>query len=247
MSEDVKYANFKYEDCIINKLRPAKIFRHDTLDFYSRNHHHRGNFLTNYAKHHCKLDTAPINDIEGELRRCIDFINETTPEYATTYIVQSNHDDALTRWLNESDFRTDPQNAKLFLKLNLARLENIKMTDSGVESISPFEYWARDKTKAVFLKRDKSCRVKDIEMSYHGDQGINGARGSAIGFTQIGTKSIIGHSPVPCINKGVYQVGTSSRLKLEYTHGPSSWLKTHCIIYPNGKRTLINIIDGEWY
>ena len=84
-------------------------------------------------------------------------------------------------------------------------------------------------------------------MSYHGDQGINGARGSAVSFTQIGTKSIIGHSHSPCINKGVYQVGTSSRLKLEYTHGASSWLNTHCIIYANGKRTLINVIDGEWY
>ena len=45
---------------------------------------------------------------------------------------------------------------------------------------------------------------------------------------------------------GVYQVGTSSRLKLEYNSGPSSWLHTHCCIYPNGKRTLITIIDGQW-
>jgi len=247
IDDDVVKATYTNEDSIINTLKPSKIFRHDTLDFYSRNHHHRGNFLTNYAKHHCKTDTQPMNDIVSELQRCVDFINKTTPDFATSYIIQSNHNDALTRWVNESDFRSDPQNAKLFLQLNLAQIEHMEMTDSGVKTICPFEYWAKDKTEAIFMKRDKSFRVADIEMSYHGDQGINGARGSATSFTQIGTKSIIGHSHTPTINKGVYQVGTSSRLKLEYTHGPSSWLQTHCIIYPNGKRTLINIIEGEWY
>jgi hypothetical protein len=246
IDENVVKATYTDEDSIINTLHPKSIFRHDTLDFYSRNHHHRGNFLTNFAKHHCTTDDVTITDIESELQRCIDFINNTTPTYATSYIVQSNHNDALTRWLGEAEFREDPQNAILFLKLNLAMLENVEMTDSGVKTVSPFEYWARGKTNAIFLERDKSHRVKDIEMSYHGDQGVNGARGSAMSFAQIGTKSIIGHSHTPCINKGVWQVGTSSRLKLEYTHGPSSWLHTHCIVYPNGKRALINIIDGEW-
>ena len=248
IDDNVVKATYTNEDCIINKLKPSKIFRHDILDFYSRNHHHRGNFLTNYAKHHLKADTNhPINDIEGELQRCIYFINKTTPDYATSYIVQRNHNDALTRWVNESDFRSDPQNAKLFLQLNLAQLEHVRMTDSGVKTISPFGYWSKDKTKAIFMERDTSFRVADIEMSYHGDQGVSGARGSAATFIQIGTKSIIGHSHSPHINKGVYQVGTSSKLTLEYSHGPSSWMHSHCIIYANGKRTLINIISGEWY
>ena len=194
IDENVVKATYKDDDCIINILKPAKIFRHDTLDFYSRNHHHRDNFLTNYAKHHNNVDEKPITDIVGELERCVQFINDTTPEYATSYIVQSNHNDALTRWLCESDFRLDPQNAVLFLELNLAMLNNVKMTDSGVSTISPFEYWARGKTNSVFLERDNSFRVADIEMSFHGDQGVNGARGSANSFAQIGTKSIIGHS-----------------------------------------------------
>lgn len=28
--------------------------------------------------------------------------------------------------------------------------------------------------------------------------------------------------------------------------GASSWLNTHCLLYANGKRSLINVIDGEW-
>lgn len=239
-------ATYTAEDSIVKTLKPAKIFRHDLLDFYSQNHHHKFNFLTNYVKHHTVRDGKPIANIEAEMKRCIEFINETTPEWAQTYIVQSNHNDALTRWLNECDYRKDYENAKLFHWLSYAQLDHAEMTESGVSSINLFEYWSRDKTDAIFLERDKSFRVADIEMSFHGDQGSNGARGSARGFSQIGTKSIIGHSHTPMIVKGAYQVGTSSRLKLEYTKGPSSWLHTHCIIYPNGKRTLINIINGEW-
>jgi hypothetical protein len=63
---------------------------------------------------------------------------------------------------------------------------------------------------------------------------------------RIGVKSVIGHSHTPAIEEGCYQVGTSTKLSRGYTHGPSSWLNTHAIIYPNGKRTLINIIDGKW-
>jgi len=80
----------------------------------------------------------------------------------------------------------------------------------------------------------------------HGDKGPNGSRGAIRGFGRIGVRSIIGHSHTPGVMDGVYQVGTSSRLRLEYSSGPSSWMHCHCVIYPNGKRSLIWIIDGEW-
>lgn len=85
-----------------------------------------------------------------------------------------------------------------------------------------------------------------IELSLHGDQGPNGARGSLKNLRRIGTKAIIGHSHSPGIDEGGMQVGTSTRLRLEYNHGPSSWLNTHAVIYDNGKRSLINIIKGKW-
>jgi hypothetical protein len=36
-------------------------------------------------------------------------------------------------------------------------------------------------------------------------------------------KRIRGHSHVPAIQKGVYQVGTATRLELDYNDGPKSW------------------------
>jgi len=61
-----------------------------------------------------------------------------------------------------------------------------------------------------------------------------------------GKISLTGNSHTPCIEKGVFQVGTSTRLRLEYTFGPSSWLNTHAVVYPNGKRSLLHVIEGEW-
>jgi hypothetical protein len=88
--------------------------------------------------------------------------------------------------------------------------------------------------------------INNIEVGYHGDHGPNGARGSRAQFGKIGTKVIIGHGHSPGIREGAYQVGTSSLLDLEYVKGPSSWLATHCVVYSNGKRSLLNIVEGEW-
>ena len=117
------------------------------------------------------------------------------------------------------------------------------------ESVDPFELVAREHLKHAdvrFLRRDESCVIGDVEVSYHGDQGPNGARGSRRAFTRIGVKVTIGHSHSPGIEEGVYQVGVSAKLDMGYNRGPSSWLHTHCVTYANGKRTLINVIDGQW-
>jgi hypothetical protein len=60
-----------------------------------------------------------------------------------------------------------------------------------------------------------------------------------------GKVSLTGNSPK--IIAGTFQVGTSSKLKLEYNKGPSSWMHTHCILHKNGKRQMINIINGKWH
>jgi hypothetical protein len=96
------------------------------------------------------------------------------------------------------------------------------------------------------LGRDESFNLAGIELSMHGDQGPNGTRGSRHNLRRIGVKSIIGHSHSPGIEEGCTQTGTSTPLTLEYNSGPSSWLQCHAVLYANGKRSLLPIIDGEW-
>jgi hypothetical protein len=96
------------------------------------------------------------------------------------------------------------------------------------------------------LDEDESFRLGGVELGMHGDRGPNGSRGSIRNLRRIGVKSIIGHSHSPGIDEGCYQVGTSTRLRLEYNHGASSWLNCHCILHADGKRQLVVIVDGYW-
>ena len=125
-----------------------------------------------------------------------------------------------------------------------------RITSTGLVTVDPFAEYAREYMKkwdqTTFLPRDDSYLIEGIEVGFHGDQGPNGARGNARSFARVGVRTVVGHSHSPGIYGTCYQVGTSSRLKLEYNKGPSSWLNTHCIIYPNGKRSLVSIINGKW-
>lgn len=243
----VMNATFISEKSILKVLRPKYLVWHDVHDFYSRNHHHEGKIFINYAKHISGRD-----DVEKALDETYQFVDKYSPSYCTNIFVPSNHPDALARWVeaNATDAGKDLKNLVFWAKTFQAMALGTRMTESRSITIDPFEYWARSKMKcysrSVFLKRDQSFRLQGVEIGYHGDQGLNGSRGNIRGFGKIGTKSIIGHSHSPGIKSGTYQVGTSSFLSLEYNKGPSSWLHCHALIYPNGKRSLLFIFDGEW-
>ena len=230
---------------IVSTLHPQYLVWHDAHDFYSKNHHHIGEPFIEFVKAHTGTD-----NVEAMLDKTFRFIDKHTPASATNVFVPSNHPDALAKWVKRADWRSDPVNAKFLLRTALVMLDAAAMGDAGAHTVCPFVYWAKQKLKtakrSVFLKRDESFMVKGIELGYHGDAGPNGARGSRMGFSKIGVKVVIGHSHSPGIRDGAYQVGLNARIRLEYNHGPSSWLHTDCVVYKNGKRSLINIIDGEW-
>lgn len=243
----VMNATFISPKSIVKTLHPKYLIWHDVHDFYSRNHHHVGKIFINYAKHLSNRD-----DVEKGLDETYQFVDKYSPSYCTNIFVPSNHPDAFARWVesNAIDAGKDVKNLVFWAKTFQAMAEGTKMTESRSVTIDPFEYWARSKMKcykrSIFLKRDQSFRLQGVEIGYHGDQGSNGSRGNIRGFGKIGTRSIIGHSHTPGIKDGCYQVGTSSFLSLEYNRGPSSWLHSHALVYPNGKRSLLFILDGEW-
>ncbi len=246
MSEGVKEATFGKDNSIIACLKPKYIIRHDVIDSYAISHHHKNNIFTKYAKW-----KSGKNDIRQELTEVMKHIEDTTPLYSETWIVPSNHIDHLTRWLNECDPKKEPWNALIYHQLMVEMLKRTEMADSMATYPDPFEIFAQHyfkgkSTNIKFLSRRESKKLFDIEVACHGDKGTNGSYGSRLQYSQLPAKVIIGHSHSPGIEKGAYQVGTSSNLKLEYNLGPSSWLNTHCIVYKNGKRQLVNIIKGKW-
>jgi len=228
---------------IIDTIKPKYIVHHDLLDFYSRNHHHKGDPFISAAKYNSKFMS-----VKDEIKQCIKHINKTTPDYATSIIVASNHIDALTRWIKESDWKNDPVNAELYLETALHMVRNSKIGFSGAEVPDPFEFIAKKYLKCnyVFPGRKKGFRIKGIDISMHGDVGPSGARGTVQNLSKIGVRCITGHGHTPAIKFGHYRVPTMSRLDLEYMRGPSNWTNGGCIVYANGKRSLIIFVGNRW-
>jgi len=217
---------------LARKVNPCNVIFHDILDFSSRNHHNRESSLFRFVA------DSTGQSVESDIEKVANVL-DCFPSYAPI-VVDSNHDRALERWLDEADYREDSQNAIFFLELQLARY---RAANCGQEPINLLKYaltkrFGRD-FNATFLKPDESCKVEGIECGNHGDRGPNGARGSLQAFRAIGESMVIGHSHSPGIAGKVYQVGVSGSLEMGYNVGPSSWAHAHCIIFANGQRQMI--------
>jgi hypothetical protein len=226
-------------DGICTKLRPEHIFRHDLLDGYAGSHHHERDPLTQFRKFHNGDD-----DYREELDQVVRFINESTPEGCTNYIVDSNHHDHLMQWLNRADANKDHRNALLIAEMQHA----VRTATLEGRSFTALELYCEDLVEAptVWLNRDKPFLLRGVDYSQHGDIGVNGARGSASSLSKTTYKTVIGHSHTARIVDGCYQVGHSAG-KLEYAKGMGTWTHTHCIQYPDGKRTLVDVWRGRWH
>lgn len=229
------------KDSLASRLRPETIVLHDVLDFQSASHHN--DYFDKF-----RLRKSAGDDVATEIRETVELIGRIADESGASQVVLagSNHNEHIYKWLEDHRNATDVQNAIVYHETKLAMLNAI----AANEDLDPLEYWVRkllpDSSKVHFLKRDESFSVDGVEYSQHGDQGINGARGSLHGMTKAGAKLVIGHSHSPGIADGVYQVGTSSSMSMGYNTGLSSWAHTHCVQYENGKRSLISIINGQW-
>jgi hypothetical protein len=247
-AQHVREATFDGEESISKVLRPKVRVIHDVFDGYSISHHHRKNPFIQWAKHEWQMQR-----VEEELEATRAFIDGTTPEDCKNIVVASNHNEHLQRWLREVDISKEPWNKQIYHELCAMVLAETKMTERQVEMPDPFAVWCkgpdwdRMQTDTMFPRRDDSVTIKGIAVNMHGDVGPNGRWGSRQSLADIGIRTIIAHLHAPGITRGCYQVGTSTYLSLEYTKGPSSWMNTHCIIHPNGKRQLINIMpDATW-
>jgi hypothetical protein len=226
-------------------LKPKVLVWHDVLDFFSKSWWHRRDPFIGIAKRDADMDI-----VLDEIKRAVAFVDKHTPKRTKNIMVPSNHPDMLGRWIKGTDWRDDPANAATYLETALHMARGTKLTPNGSYTPDPLHYWFQKLSKKLnqirLYERDDSYMIKGIEVLMHGDMGANGARGNIASISKVGVKSIIGHSHTPGIKAGCYQCGTSTLLKMEYNQGPSSWMNTHCIIYPNGKRSLVSVINGKW-
>ena len=238
----VAQAGWGDQGSMLTVLRPDFQFIHDLTDFRARNHH---NIKDPY--HLAEMHVEGHANVERDLQECGAFLQYITRFGNTAVVVESNHDQALKRWLREADIRQDPENAEFYHRANMMIHQAIQAKD---KRFNVFE-WAVSGDglldgPVVFLQEDDSFLVKNIEQGLHGHRGPNGSRGAINGFRTVGRKINIGHSHSAGIFDGVYVAGVSGLLDMDYNKGPSSWSHSHIVTYPNGKRTIITMKNGKW-
>ena len=236
----VTEATFSGRGSIAKTLKPEVIVRHDLVDSKSISHHDEKNMIKRY-----KTTNKGLDCLQSELKNAYDYLVKTTPKNASNLIVQSNHDGHIDQWIAERAYRGAMKNLAIW-----HILAYMKLTDK--KGRSALELWMNNHDmnnnlleSSKFISGGHS--IKGIEIGFHGDNGLNGSRGSVAQFGRLDKKTIIGHSHSPSISQGCYQVGTSTK-NLDYAEkGLSTWSLTHCVIYPNGKRQLITVDKtGSW-
>lgn len=220
---------------LADALKVARLIGHDVFDASSISHHEVGRWIT-LAKKAAKGGLS----LEAELKLYAKDLADLSKRRKFV-IVKSNHDEHLERYLNEARYKEDPHNHAISLKLAAALLAGE----------NPLEYYVRDIAKInlkniTFLKRDEDFIVSGIQLGAHGDKGANGSRASIAQMENSFGNVVYGHSHTPELLRGAVCVGTSTARKPDYGDGPSSWMNTHCLVYPNGTRQMINLIEGKF-
>jgi hypothetical protein len=227
-------------ECTVQMLeyfKPDAAVLHDAFDGLSINHHEESNEMLLAERYARGIAKSLEQEIVG-LRDDLEWFSMRVKEVV---VVKSNHDEFLAQsYLKYAKYAHDPQNHYFSLDLAKAMMEGrdpLKFAVEKVGLVAPNVRW---------LKRDEDFKIADIQLGAHGDIGASGTRGTLKGMRKAYGRSVTGHSHSPGIWHGAFAVGTSSILRLGYNRGPGSWMQTHCLVYKDGSRQLLNMIEGRW-
>lgn len=233
---------------ILEELRPKTQFFHDVFEGVSFNRHYVKN--APLPHHYFARWKRGLHRVEEELRLTMDLLASYDRKGIASVIVDSNHDAWwLKSWLAKYDYRYDPANALLFLKMQTfmyeeldkgAQPKKINLMKWLLQNYGPSHY------KALLPDESfKTCNDK-IENGMHGHLGPNGAMGTPASLNKVGRRANTAHTHSAGIWNGLYVAGTSSKLDWDYAYGPSSWSHSHVLTYPNGMRSVVTMYGGGW-
>lgn len=217
-------------------LKKLSLVVHDLLDFTSRNHHNRksGAFLASMIGETVQGDLCKVGNM---LARFSEMVR------GGIYVVESNHDQALDRWLDDPHYdpRTDPVNAEYYYKLNAAKYSMIRKDEDPAPILPVALEVAGIHTpdRVNWLQVDQSCELLGSECGIHGHNGPNGARGNPVSFAKLGVRMVTGHTHSPSMIGGVSTAGVTGDLDMDYNVGPSSWDHAGVLIQPDGAHQMI--------
>jgi hypothetical protein len=210
----------------------STVVLHDVFNGTSISHHDKDKGITRAIK-------AVENklSLELECKAVKNYLDNIEQQDMDIYIVESNHDQHLTKYLEQGRFVTDPINYKISLKLALAAIDKKNPLQYAIENVLDYK-----SDRVHWLKEDEHFNVYGVECGMHGAKGSNGSRGSLAVFEKGLGNCVVGHSHTACIIRNAFSVGTIGLMDMDYNKGLSSWTRTCCLIYSNGTKQLINFI-----
>lgn len=214
-------------------LSPKRVFVSDVLEGASVSHHIEKDLI--------QRSTLPeeFSTLDKELDMCTKRLEDFwsyCPEGSELYMVDSNHNTFLHRYLRSGRYMKDPQNFGTA----------VEMVSQMRKGLDPLQLRLDPDSLYTWLGSDDDLLVEGVQMAIHSDSGANGARGNIKGIEKVSGNAMIGHSHTPNIHYGTFQVGTLSKLRMGYNSGISSWMHCNGVVYKGGQKSLLTIIDGEW-
>lgn len=223
-----------WKECI-KLTNPDYIVFHDICDSRSVNHH---------EEHNIRAQVNRPDDL-STLEKELNLVGRTLANWITWFpnkkfiLTYGNHDNAVVRYLQEGRYVWDRFNHRISLQLAMWMLDDLNPIQQYVES--------KFKIKNItWLTVNDDYKRRGIQVGLHGHLGSNGSRGNLKNMEESLGKCVVGHSHTPKILRDAWCVGTTTKLRLHYTDGPSSWLHAGCLIYPNGQRQMVISIEGRW-
>ena len=222
----------KVTDKMIKDLKPKNIVLHDLANGDSTNH-----WLEKTPLVKARIKIPTILEEGKEIKEDLESL--CVPSTKGIWVVKSNHDEWLDRYLEDFKFKLDTINMEISLQLALAKyrkqdvLKELLIGHCGLS----------DK-RINFLKRDEDLIFNKVQYGCHGDKNHKG-----MGLDEIEKaygRATVGHSHTAARRRGVRKVGTSTALRKSYAIGPISWTNTHEVMNADGSRQLINIINGQY-
>ena len=224
---------------MIEALEIKDIVVHDCFSGFSINPHERNEIVLQARKSEegkisLKDEANLVSNILDELCEAIN---------GKCIIVDSNHNDFLSRYISSGQYAFDKVNLRYSLDIvkNMIDKEDDIPLRFMIEELTEF----KSKDNVVWLKHDDEYKIHQTEVSIHGSRGASGSKGNLQQFRKAYVNSVSGHSHSPQIFRGNYCVGTSTDEFIGYNKGLSNWVPNVCLIFETGTKQLINFIKNK--
>jgi len=222
---------------MVQEYEPKKLMIHDYFNGHSINHHEENDLVSLVKRHSLGRD-----DLSKEVEICaneLKIISQLNPA-TKVYIVDSNHNDFLKRYLTEGRFLKDSMNAYFSSKILQGTFEGNNPLKLAIQQ------FIKIPKNVIFTNKGESVKIGKYECGQHGHKGNNGSRGTKNTYAKSSPYSVSAHGHTACSIRDAHKVGTNTKLDLDYTLGGfSSWNQSNMLVYSRNIQALY-LINGRY-